>query len=72
MSKDQKNQRAPQSELVSVILPKREEGWFCFTEYQIPLSVLEKEGKVLTKSTPDLFAIFKDQMIWKVRDLFNL
>lgn len=72
MSKETKSPKAPQSELVSVILPQRSEGWFCFTEYQIPLAVLEKEGKLVSKTNPDLFAIFKDQMIWKVRDLFNL
>lgn len=76
MSKNPKaqNQQTKASEevLVKVIYPHKEEGWFCFTEYEIPLSMLQNYGKVISKTNPDIFAIFKDQVTYKIRDLFGL
>jgi hypothetical protein len=69
MAKDQKTKKI---EMVKIIHPHREEGWFVFTEYEIPLNILEEHGVVLSKTNPDIFAIFKDQVIWKIRDIFGL
>ena len=59
-------------ETVRVLRPHREEGWFCFTEYELPLELLEKEGKVLNKTNPDIFSVFKDQVIEKLRNIFQI
>lgn len=58
-------------EMVRVIRPHREDGWFSYTEYEIPLSVLE-EQTVISKIQPDLFPQMKDQLVWKIRDIFGI
>lgn len=75
MQDQKKSKQAPQSkepEMVLVILPRKAEGVFAFTEYKIPLEILEKHGEVTVKSNPDIFAIIKDQLTHKVMDIFGL
>ena len=67
-----KNQKSEPPKLVRVVYPHKEEGWFCFSEYEIDEAVLLSEGKLLSKTNPDIFAIFKDQVMWKIRDIFGL
>jgi hypothetical protein len=55
-----------------VIYPHKEEGWFCFSEYELPFEVLKEHGKLTAKTNPDIFAIFKDQVTLKVRDILGL
>lgn len=48
----------------------KKEGWFVFEEYEVPVSSLE--GKKTFSSEPDIFPIFKDQVINKIRDFYGL
>jgi hypothetical protein len=50
----------------------REEGYFVFTEIEIDSEVLAKNGKVIHKSLPDIFAIFSGQVTAKIMDIFGL
>jgi hypothetical protein len=54
------------------LLLDREEGWFIFKEIEIDESILEHQGKVLSKTNPDIFPIFKDQLIIKAREIFGI
>lgn len=58
--------------LVKVILPTKEQGWFSFIEIEIDEKVLLSNGKITIKSEPDIFAIFKDQVIVKMREIFKI
>lgn len=57
---------------VRVIRPFRKEGWFCYQEIEIPLDLLEKEGKVVEETEPDIFQIFADQVTRTTRRIFNI
>lgn len=59
-------------ETCRVVLPHREAGWFCFTEYEVPVDLLEKEGKVISKTNPDIFSVFTGQLIEKARNIFGI
>jgi hypothetical protein len=63
---------AKKSGPVKVILLGREEGWFIFKEVEIDDSILEHHGKVVYKTNPDIFPIFKEQLIAKARDIFGI
>lgn len=68
-----KKQSEPAQKIkVKVILPKTEEGYYMLEEYEISLETLKKEGSLLDKTLPDIYAVFKDQMINKTRDIFGL
>jgi hypothetical protein len=58
--------------MVRVVFPHKEEGWYVFSEYEIDESVLKEQGTLISKTNPDIFAIFKDQLLWKVRDILGL
>lgn len=50
-------------------------GWavaFRFVEREIPEEILEKYGKVISKSEPDLFDIVWNQAERKMRDNFEI
>jgi hypothetical protein len=66
-----KNKSEP-SKMVRVVFPHKEEGWYVFSEYEIDESVLKEQGTLISKTNPDIFAIFKDQLLWKVRDILGL
>ena len=57
---------------VKVLLLEREEGWFIFKEIELDESILENNGKVIYKTNPDIFPIFKEQLIVKARELFGI
>lgn len=57
---------------VKVMTFSREEGYFVFTEIEIDPEVLAKNGKVIHKSLPDIFAIFSGQVTAKIMDIFGL
>lgn len=59
-------------ETVRIVLPHKEEGWFCFTEYELPKDILESEGKVISKTNPDIFSVFTGQLIEKARNIFGI
>jgi hypothetical protein len=63
---------AKKSGPVKILLLDREEGWFIFKEIEIDESILEHQGKVLSKTNPDIFPIFKDQLIIKAREIFGI
>lgn len=72
MAKKMEPLKEHQSNLVKVIKPHREEGWFVFTEYEIDEEILETHGKVIHKTNPDIFAIFKDQLVNRILSIFEL
>lgn len=60
------------SETVKLLGFTKSEGWFVMNEYEIPKSILEKHGKLIHKTEPDIFAIFKEHVINKIRDFYGL
>jgi len=72
MAKKQSSFEVEPEEMVKVIRPLREDGWFCYEEYEIPLSVLVQKGERKSKSLPELFYVFQDQVNQKIRSFFDL
>jgi len=57
---------------IRVIAPSRQDGWYMFTEYDIPESVLKKHAVVISKSEPETFSVLHNQIISKVREIFGI
>lgn len=57
---------------VNVLNFTKSEGWFVMNHYEIPNSILEKYGRLVSKTEPDIFAIFKEHVINKIRDFYGL
>lgn len=69
----------PQKEkLVKVLLVAKDSSddtWaaaYGFKAYEIPLSVLEKNGKITEQNNPDVLQIFESQVIGWVKTQFGL
>lgn len=59
-------------EILHAIVFSIEDGWFCYKDYEISKDVVEKHGKLVDKSNPDIFAIFLGQVTRKLRNLFGI
>lgn len=57
---------------VKVMYLFKEEGGYGVQEIEISKSVLDKQGKVLDRSNPDIFAICLNNITKKCRDLFEI
>lgn len=57
---------------IKVLAFSKKEGWFVFTEYELPESILKKHGKQVSEMQPDIFPIFKGLLVQKARDIFGI
>ena len=64
--------RSEKVDTVRILRPHREEGWFCLSEYEIPVDLLEKEGKLVDKTNPDIWSVFENHFIDKARKIFQI
>lgn len=71
MSKKNQQTELP-SDLVKVIVPVIEEGYYAFEEFEISKELLNKHGKLIYKSNPDIVAITQNQIISKAMDIYGL
>lgn len=71
-----RSQDKPQTDIpeekIKLLAFTKAEGWFVMEEYELPKSVIEKYGKLVSKTQPDIFAIFKEQVISKIRDFYGI
>lgn len=58
-------------EIVKVIRLIKQGGGYGYEEIEIPLDTL-KSGKVISKSEPDIYAIFVNQLTKLTRDIFEI
>lgn len=65
--------KTPQSDKKRTVISfDRKDGWFVFSTYEIQESLLEKHGKKTSEIDPEIFPVFKDQLVRKVRDIFEI
>jgi hypothetical protein len=65
-------EKPAEKEMINILAFTKAEGWFVMQEYQISKDMLEKHGKLISKTEPDIFAIFKEHVINKIRDFYGL
>ena len=49
----------------------KKDGGYGYVEIELPQEVVES-GKVLSRSEPDIYAIFVNEMTKKTRDIFEI
>jgi len=69
---DKKKSEIKKSGPVKILFLDKEEGWFVLKEIEIDESILENQGKVIFKTEPDIFPIFKNHLVSKAREIFGI
>lgn len=61
-----------EQEMTSVFVLSKEDGWFVLNEIEIPKDLIIKNGKIISKSEPDIFPIFIEHLIKAAKKFYGI
>lgn len=61
-----------EKKVVKLLAFSVKDGAYGMVEYEIPEDVLKKQAKVISKTEPDIFAVFVNNITKKSRELLGI